>query len=65
MQEFVCSVANNRQNSTVSTCCRYNVMSRRDLIFDPIAIKFDMVTQEIISFNMIPQLPDLDEKPKS
>ena len=52
MQEFGHSVADNKQNSAISTGCRQNVLGRHGFIFYPIGIKFYMVTQGIISFHM-------------
>ena len=62
---FVHSVANNIQNATVSTGCRQKVLGHCGFIFYPIAIKFYIVTQGIISFYMTPRMPYLDERLKS
>ena len=65
MPKFCYFIANNRLNSTISTASRQNVLGRYNFIFGPIAIKFYMDTQGIISFHLTLRLPDLDEILKS
>ena len=65
MPKFCHFIANNRLNSTISTASRQNVLGRYNFIFGPIAIKFYMDTQGIISFHLTLRLPDLDEIQKS
>ena len=56
------SVADNRQNSAVSTGSRQKVLGRYGFISDLNKITFYMITHGITSFKMGPHLADLDKK---
>merc|ERR1712030_203291 len=65
MPRFCHFIARNRLSSTISTGCRPNVLGCINFINGPIAIKFYIDTQRIISFHFTLRLPDSDKIQKS